>query len=126
MIPQQGRWRLVDRVLQLDDESATAERAFTAADCEGHLPDDPIVPGVLLIEGLAQTMLVLHQRLAGEGKPLLAGVDRVRFKAPVRPPATVRFQVRCKLHHGGNLRTEGTALLGDQVVCTAVLTGALA
>lgn len=123
-LPQQGRWRLIDRVLTEDDQHVVTERDFTRADCEGHLPDDPIVPGVLLIEGLAQTMLVLHQRL-DDGKPLLAGVDRVRFKAPVRPPATVRFEIERKLHHGGSLRTQGTALLGDQVVCTAVLTGAL-
>lgn len=123
-LPQQGRWRLISRVLEASDEQVITERDFTSDDCEGHLPDDPIVPGVLLVEGLAQTMLVLHQRL-DDGRPLLAGVDRVRFKAPVRPPATVRFQVEATRHHGGSLRTQGSAFLGDQLVCTAVLTGVL-
>ena len=125
MIPQQGRWRLIDGIVEQTDTLVRATGHFGAEHCEGHFPDDPVVPGVLLLEGLAQTMLVLHQSLA-TGSPLLAGADRVRFKAAVRPPATVEYTIELGVQRGDQIRCTGTARCEGQVVCTATLSGALA
>lgn len=127
LLPHRGRWLLIDRLLAHDDTSAAAEFTFTEAFAEGHFPDQLIVPGVALVEGLAQTMLCLTRLIGDEagGTAVLAGFDRVRFRAPVFPPATVRFEVRLQERRGNLTTANGTALWDGQRVCTARLIGAV-
>jgi 3-hydroxymyristoyl/3-hydroxydecanoyl-(acyl carrier protein) dehydratase len=78
-----------------------------------------------MVEGLAQTMLCLSQLLEPEGKgtPYLAGLDKVRFRAPVTPPATVRYEVRITRRRGALRMATGTVLWEGRRVCTAQLMG---
>ena len=127
IIPHRGRWRIAQRVVSIDGLTAVCEGDFDEAFVEGHFPGQPIVPGVALLEGLAQTMLVLSASLEGEvdGTPFLAGFDKVRFRAPVVPPATVRFEVTIREQRVGLTRSSGTATWNGKRVCTARLTGAV-
>ncbi|MBX2800188.1 MAG: beta-hydroxyacyl-ACP dehydratase [Myxococcales bacterium] len=127
LIPHRGRWRLVDRIVEHDDNSVVTEFHFTEDFVEGHFPEQLVVPGVALVEGLAQTMLVLSRLLEpdAEGITFLAGLDRVRFRAPVMPPATVRFHVKVVGRRGQLTTTSGTASWEGKRVCTAKLTGAI-
>ena len=127
LLPQRGRWRLVNRVVSVDADRAVAEFDFTAEFTEGHFPGQPVVPGVALLEGLAQTLLILARTRApdAEGIPFLAAFDRVRFRAPVLPPATVRFDVTIVGERAGLTQAQGTAYVGEKRVCTAQLTGAV-
>ena len=63
---------------------------------QGHFPGNPIVPGVILCEILAQSVCVLMQGAMQSGKtPMYTGLDRVRFKSPVRPGDT--FVTECRI-----------------------------
>lgn len=63
---------------------------------KGHFPDNPIVPGVILCEILAQSACVLMKDAMTEGKlPVYTGLNNVRFRSPVRPGDTV--EARCSL-----------------------------
>ena len=86
-----------DHMLLLDDVEnveGTAVGHYTVRGDEfflkGHFPGNPIVPGVILCEILAQSACVLLQDALGEGKiPVYTGLDKVKFRSPVRPGDTI-------------------------------------
>ncbi|MEZ4239212.1 MAG: FabA/FabZ family ACP-dehydratase [Myxococcota bacterium] len=135
LLPHRGRWLLVGSLLRvdLDAPSIEARGHFDPAYAEGHFPEKLVVPGVALLEGLAQTMACLGALLARaqpdaapEGIPFLAAFDRVRFRAPVFPPADVDFRVTVQEHRLGLLMASGEARCGGKRVLTARLTGGTA
>jgi len=123
-IPHRGRWSLLDRLVEVGASRVVAVARFTPEQVEGHFPDRPVVPGVLLLEALAQTLLCLDAE-SRVGTPFLAGVDRVRFRAPVIPPAEVVLTVSIVDRRGEFTLADGEATCDGVVVCTARLTGAL-
>lgn len=83
---------------------------------QGHFPNNPIVPGVILCEIMAQSACVLLQDKMNEGKlPMYTGLDHVRFKSPVRPGDT--FETHCKITRskGPFYFAEGTGIVGDRL-----------
>lgn len=125
LLPHQGAWRLLDHIVAHEGDLLVTERTFDEAYCEGHFPDQRVVPGVALLEAMAQSMLVLSRlrKPDQQGIPFLAGFDRTRFRSPVLPPATVRFEVRITEERAGLTRATGTAFVGDRRVATAQLLG---
>ncbi len=116
----------MERVIEVSDGRIIASGRFDTPYTEGHFPDQPIVPGVALLEGLAQTMgcLVRIASPDATGVPLLAGFDRVRFRAPVIPPVEMRYEVVIQERRMGITRASGKVWCGDKRVCTAQLMGA--
>ena len=92
-----------DNMLLIDDavnDCGTAVAHYTVRGDEfflkGHFPGNPIVPGVILCEILAQSACVLMRDVMDEGKiPMYTGLDKVRFRSPVRPGDTV--ETRCRI-----------------------------
>jgi 3-hydroxyacyl-[acyl-carrier-protein] dehydratase len=88
ILPHRDPFLLVDEVLELvPGERAVARKTVTDEDCAGHFPGNPIMPGVKMVEALAQcgAVAVLAQP-ENKGKlALFAGIDGVRFKRVVRP-----------------------------------------
>lgn len=98
LLPHRGPWLLLRSIESVDETSLTGTAHFGLEHADGHFPGQPVVPGVLLLELLAQASAALarvHAPGDTEGKiPFLVGYDRVRFRAPVIPPATVTVTVR--------------------------------
>src|ERR687888_1073252 len=88
VLPHRPPMLLIDEVLELEPGSrVVARRTVTDEDCAGHFPGNPIMPGVKMVEALAQTgaVAVLSEE-ENKGKlALFAGIDDVRFKRIVRP-----------------------------------------
>ncbi|MGA9658112.1 MAG: 3-hydroxyacyl-ACP dehydratase FabZ [Asticcacaulis sp.] len=89
----------------------------------GHFPENPVMPGVLLIEALGQTGAVLMSKSLDadvEGKTIFfMSVDGVRFRSPVRPGDVVRMKVEVVRHRGDVFKFHGEAFVNNKVVCEA-------
>ena len=89
----------------------------------GHFPGNPVMPGVLLIEAMAQTGALLVSKsleIDIENKAILfASIDAVRFRSPVRPGDTVRMPVEVVRYRGELFKFRGEAYVGDKIVCEA-------
>ena len=94
---------------------------------QGHFPDYPIMPGVLIVEALAQTGSVAALSLPeNKGKlGLFAGLNNVRFRRPVVPGDTLRLEVEFDKIRMGVGRGKGVASVDGQVVCEGELMFAL-
>ena len=127
LIPHRGRFLLIERILRLDGDEIEALGRFEPDDVEGHFPNQPVVPGVLLLEGLAQTMLCLHLSHPDTepGTPYLTGFEKVRFRAPVLPPAQVIYKVRLNDMRFGLVRASGTVYCDGKRACNAKLSGVI-
>jgi UDP-N-acetylglucosamine acyltransferase len=89
---------------------------------QGHFPGAPTLPGVLMIETLAQVATVLLMSGAdGDGRAYLRGVDHAKFRLPVAPGDRLRLEVTLGARRTGLARAHGTAYLGDRVVAEAGL-----
>ena len=90
---------------------------------QGHFPGNPVMPGVLIIEALAQTGAVLMSKSLDvdvEGKAIMfMSVDEARFRQPVRPGDVLRMHVEVLKHRGDIYKFKGRALVGDKVVAQA-------
>lgn len=123
-LPHRFPFRFVDRVLECEPGlRAVAEKLVSMSEpyLQGHMPGRPLVPGVLMIEMLAQTAAFLD----GAGHPdtpvFLAQVVDARFKAPAFPGDRLRMEVNAGAAFGGFQRIEGMVTCEGRVLCTAQL-----
>jgi 3-hydroxyacyl-[acyl-carrier-protein] dehydratase len=87
---------------------------------QGHFPNRPIVPGVILCEILAQSACVLLQDAMKQGElPVYTGLDHVRFRAPVLPGDTVETQCRIKRAKPPFYFGEGTVMVDGRLCVSA-------
>src|SRR5688500_6211746 len=132
-IPHRYPMLLVDRVERLEkDASITAIKAVTINEgfFQGHFPGRPIMPGVLIVEALAQAAGVLAVEslgLAGSGKLVyFMAIDGAKFRTPVEPGCLLTLQVEFVQKRTSVCKFAGRALVGDKLVAEAQFTAMIA
>ena len=126
MLPHRPPFLLIDRVIDMESGiSATGIKNVSINEPQfaGHFPGNPVMPGVLLIEAMAQTAgaLVVHSLdMTGEGKLVyFMTIDRARFRSPIVPGDTVLLPVRMIRRRGPVWRFSGEARVGDKLCAEA-------
>jgi 3-hydroxyacyl-[acyl-carrier-protein] dehydratase len=125
-IPHRYPFLLVDRAEEYrPHESIVGIKCVTFNEpfFQGHFPGNPVMPGVLIIEAMAQTGAVLMSKSLNvdvEGKTIMfMSVDEARFRQPVRPGDVLRMQVEVVKHRGDIFKFKGRARVGDKLVAEA-------
>lgn len=124
ILPHRYPFLLVDRILEIDLDRGyilgQKNVTFNEPFFQGHFPDVPIMPGVLILEALAQAGGVLvHLKVQGDKIAILLGVNQAKFRHPVKPGDVLLLRGQ-GLHFsskGGKIKSE--ALVNDKVVAEA-------
>ena len=127
MIPHRHPFLMIDKVVDVvANEQATGIKNVSIDEYyfRGHFPARPVMPGVLIIEAMAQTAAVLVVHTLGpeaEGKLVyFMSVDNARFRRPVVPGDCLRVRVTKQRHRGNVWRFEGRAEVRGQLMAEAV------
>lgn len=128
-LPHRYPFLLVDRVLDcIPDQSLTAIKNVTINEpfFQGHFPHRPVMPGVLILEAMAQASAILSFKSIGtlpnkESVYYFVGIDKARFKRPVEPGDQLRIESRILRKMKGIWLFEASAHVGDQLAASAEL-----
>jgi 3-hydroxyacyl-[acyl-carrier-protein] dehydratase len=126
LIPHRDPFLLIDRITELEPGvRAVAEHTFTGDEWyqAGHFPGNPIVPGVILVESMAQSATVLAMSLPEyrNGLGLFAGIEEMRFKRMVKPGDTARFEAVIEKMRRGFARVNVKTYVGDELAAEGVI-----
>ncbi len=128
-LPHRYPFLLVDRVLELEKnvriralKNVTINEPFF----QGHFPNRPVMPGVLMLEALAQTAALLAFETQGAGVDdnsvsYFVGIDGARFKRPVEPGDQLFLDVQMDRNKGGIYKFNAQAFVGDALAVSAQL-----
>jgi beta-hydroxyacyl-ACP dehydratase FabZ len=131
ILPHRYPFLLVDRIEELETERVVGIKNVTVNEpfFTGHFPDYPVMPGVLIIEAMAQVAGVLVLSGIPDRKNklvLLAGVDGAKFRKPVRPGDQLRMEMKVLRSRASMAKVSGTATVDGVVVAEAEILCVLA
>lgn len=130
VLPHRPPFLYVDTIEELDPGKRVVGSLFVDPEWPlfaGHFPGRPVMPGVLILEAVAQVgavTLLVQPELAGK-IPMFAGADKVRFKQPVLPGDTLRLEVDIQWFRRGIGMGTGGVRVGDATVLTGEIIFAL-
>ena len=131
ILPHRYPFLLIDRVVEIEPKQrivAIKNVSFNEPQFQGHFPDYPIMPGVLMVEAIAQAggALLLTEIPDRENKLMVfTGIDAAKFRRPVVPGDQVRIEVKVLNWRTAAVRMQGTATVDGKVVCEATVMCAL-
>jgi len=131
VLPHRYPFLLVDRILEMDIESMKIRALKNVTINEpffiGHFPGNPVMPGVLIIEAMAQVGAYLMLKKAGieDGIVLFASIEEAKFRKPVVPGDQIIFEVEGINIKKSMGKIKAVAKVDDQVVCEAILMAAV-
>ncbi len=127
ILPHRYPFLMVDRIIECDDDSrivgiknVTTNEPFF----QGHFPEYPVMPGVLIVEAMAQAACILALRILkreGHASILFTGIDGVKFRKPVVPGDVLRLELTKIKQRGELFRFQGQAFVGEQLVTEGTL-----
>ena len=131
ILPHRYPFLLVDRIEELEAERVVGIKNVTANEpfFAGHFPDYPVMPGVLIIEAMAQVAGVLVLSSIPDRKSklvLLAGVDGAKFRKPVRPGDQLRMEMKILRSRASMAKVSGIATVDGAIVAEAEMLCVLA
>lgn len=125
LLPHRAPFLFVEGLAEIVPfESAVGHKAvsFNEPHFAGHFPNYAVMPGVLIVEAMAQTAgaLIVHSMALKETPSVFfMGIDKARFRRPVVPGETLRFPVKALQHRGPVWKFEGKAFVGDALCAEA-------
>ncbi len=129
LLPHRFPMLLVDRILELDTEAISIVTLKNVAHNEpfftGHFPDMPIMPGVLIIEAMAQSALLCifgGNIVDPRSDFLFAGIEEAKFRRAVRPGDQLRIEMKTVRRRNTYWKIEGKALVDGEMAAEAVIT----
>jgi 3-hydroxyacyl-[acyl-carrier-protein] dehydratase len=133
ILPHRYPFLLVDRVLEMEQgkrivaiKNVTMNEPFF----QGHFPGHPVMPGVLIIEAMAQVAAIMAYLASGSDADdkvsYFMAIDNARFRKPVKPGDTLRIEVETIFHKRGIWSVAGKTYVGDTLVTEAELKATLA
>ena len=131
IIPHRYPFLMVDKIIECDDDSkivgiksVTINEPFF----QGHFPEFPVMPGVLIVEAMAQVACILAMRVLkkeGHSSVFFTGIDGVKFRKPVVPGDVLRLELTKTKQRGELFRFDGKALVEEQVVTQGTIQAVL-
>jgi 3-hydroxyacyl-[acyl-carrier-protein] dehydratase len=124
LLPHRAPFLFVDEIVEATNEKIVAKHVFTENEYffKGHFPEYPVVPGVILVETMAQSGGAGLRKLGplgADGLFFFASVDKVKFRRQVRPGDEVRSEIENLRVSQKMIKQRGKAYVGDEVAAEA-------
>lgn len=124
LLPHRDPFLFVDEILSADEKGSVCIKRFTGDEFffQGHFPQYPVVPGVLLVETMAQAggaALSFQKVFSEDSLFFLATVDKVKFRNQVRPGDTLRLEIENLRVSANMIKQRGKAYVGDVLAAEA-------
>ena len=125
IIPHRNSMMLIDEATKTGENTCEGKKYITGNEwfLDGHFPGNPVVPGVILCEIMAQSSAVIMADISAKSVPFFTGIEKAKFKRQVVPGDTLIFKVKLQapVRHGMS-SMKGLVFVGDEVVTEAEFT----